>query len=211
MKKIYLLISLIMSMMACQKGEMVSSYQEFSEVLFSEPLPSGMQIYRNGDVLTISGQQRVKTPMGEATYTFVDGTGTVLLEQMLAFDKRRDTVSFIEDGEASYVLRSLADVAVNPARIKLDIANLSAFTEGNPVNIQAYKVDNLTLAPLGEPETMSNVSSVFTHNFYELDLGGYAALPVAEVGNYAILLYLVDREGQPYRINGYPVAYFFFS
>lgn len=204
MKKIIYALLLILLGTSCQRGEEIAPFTELSNIFLFTGFDN-VSISRNGEQLSVS-QRLIKVPLGEAVYSFRDADGNMLLEQSMEFLNNRDTISFSNNGEASFVGRSLGSVPVNPLRIKVDVANLSSFNAGAAVNLIAYKID-AGLNILSDSEEVSDVSNVLSNNYTELDLDGFASTDPAEAGQFMIFFYVVDDNMQPYLKDGYPIAF----
>ncbi|MFD2970197.1 hypothetical protein [Sphingobacterium bambusae] len=204
MRKIFYLTLFSLLLVSCKKGEYVEAFENLSNVYLSGNF-NGISIYRNDQQIFIT-QNSIKVPIGQATYRFLDVDGKRLLEEMVAFDNTMDTISLLNNGESSLLLRSLGNIAVNPERFKIDLANIGMFNNGAEVNIVACMADG-SLMPVSEPEIISNISNRFANNFAEFELGGYASSTYAETAGYYILFYPVDSEMEPYLHDGYPILF----
>ncbi len=204
MKKIFYTLIFVFLLAGCKKGEEVPVFEELSTVFLSSGF-NNVTIYKDNQRVSVQ-QSSMKVPSGEALYRFQDVEGVPLLEQVLEFSAGLDTISFVSDGENSLLLRSLAKIAVDPTKLKVDVANLGAFANGRDVNLMVYKVDASSLEVLGEGEPIPNVSRTFSNNFNTLDLDGIASDPDAH-NKFSLFLYVMDDDMQPVLKDGSPIVF----
>lgn len=151
-----------------------------------------------------SGYQTYKVPAGKASYRFEDAEGNILMEHELEVTSDSKPITVFDSGNGFLLVNPIDEVEVNPAKLKLDIANVSNITDKNNVTLAVYRL-NFNLEAVTEPTIIRNVTSNFTDEFKEVDFGD---LTNFENGEQAAI-YVLDENMEPYRREGLPVAFVF--
>jgi|GEM_PF-1891680 len=198
---VFVILFTSLTILSCEKGEKLTDYEELVTLQF-DGLPNGTKVFRNGAKVLASGS-RYKVPVGEATYSFENAEGKVVMEQELDVSGAM-TITVFESGEGLLLVSPIDDVEVNPTKLKVDIANLSSFNEGKEVTLAFYRM-NMNIEVTTEATYIDDVKPVFTDEFVEVDFGDLTNFENGEGG----LIYLLDENREPYRRDGLPVVFTF--
>lgn len=197
---LFIVLYTAIGVISCEKGEKLTDYEELVILQFNG-LPNGTKVFRNGAEVSASGSRSYKVPVGEATYSFEDQEGNVIMEQRMDVTGPL-SITVFDSGSGFVLVTPIDEIEVNPDKLKLDVANLTSVAESDKVNLAVYRL-NLNFEAVTEPTIITEVSSGFKDEFIEVEFGDLSVIENGETG----IIYMLDENMEPYRKDGLPIGF----